>query len=342
MCRSSTKRRAGKSAAFTVTELMVAVSLMSVVIYALYSVFNQTQRALRSNESQIDTTERGRGVLELIARDMELARVGHVQAVTNFSTAMAPWGRIIQEDREPNSFVTDRTNVLHTVYFLTQKERGWRGIGYGLYLRNPTNEQHLEPTQWGMGSLYRYETVTNYGLPTTNLFAEFARVAPNAMNPPTAANPIVVTNFNHIADGVVHLRVTAYDTQGHLMAFNTTNRDPAYRIFRCMEGGGAVPNGSTPGITAGNQLTNATAVLQAVSDFDFTESRVSYRSNAAPAYVDIELGVLEPDAVKTFDLMLSDARKMGEQPTRARQWLEKRVGKVQIFRKRIPLRTVSP
>lgn len=335
MCRLRNKPGRSKAAAFTVTELMVAVALMAVVVYALYSVFNQTQRALRANESQVDTTERGRGVLELVSRDMELARVGGIQNITNFYALPAPYGRVEQDDRDPNDpNIEKRTNYLYSVYYLTQRDRGWRGVGYALYLRNPLDQDQLEPTQWGMGSLYRYETRTNYGVPTTNLFAEFAPKMPNAMTP--ANPPVSATNFNHIADGVVHFRVKAYDTQGHLMAFNTTNRDPAYVIFRCTETGARLLSSSTNA-----NANNATAILQENSRGDW-ETKMSFRSNAAPAYLEIELGILEPDAVKTFELLYSDERKSGGQGARARQWLEKRINKVQIFRKRIPLRTVSP
>lgn len=314
---------------------MVAVSLMAVVIYALYSVFNQTQRALRANESQVDTTERGRGVLDIIARDMELVRVGNLQEVTNFYARPAPRTRVEQTDTDPTSDVNKRTNFLDTVYYLTQKDRRWLGVGYALYLRNPTNEFQLNPTEWAVGSLYRYETIstTNYGIPTTNLFREFFAFAPDVTRP---TNIYTTNNFSHIADGVVHFKVTPYDTQGHVMAHNTTNRDPRYVIFRASQGGARDNQTSTPGSNANNW----TAMLQAVEDRDTNAgSIVSYRSNAAPAYIEIELGVLDPETLKTFDLFHRDE---GATPGRARQYVEKRVGKVQIFRKRIPLRTVSP
>ena len=54
--------RRGQEGGFTVTELMVAVSLMSLIVFALYAMFNQTQKAMRANEAQVDSTERGRRV----------------------------------------------------------------------------------------------------------------------------------------------------------------------------------------------------------------------------------------------------------------------------------------
>jgi hypothetical protein len=45
---------------------------------------------------------------------------------------------------------------------------------------------------------------------------------------------------------------------------------------------------------------------------------------------------LEPDALRTYNQLILD-----ERPAQARAYLEKRIAKVQIFRKRIPLRTVA-
>ena len=45
---------ASRIRAFTILELLVAVSVMTLVIYVLYALFNQTQMALRKNASQVD------------------------------------------------------------------------------------------------------------------------------------------------------------------------------------------------------------------------------------------------------------------------------------------------
>src|SRR6185436_18426542 len=87
--------RAGQrrgAAAFTITELLVAVSLMTMIVFVLYSMFNQTQRAMRANEAQVDSTERGRGVLELVSREIESTRVGMRADTTNLwlRTALMP------------------------------------------------------------------------------------------------------------------------------------------------------------------------------------------------------------------------------------------------------------
>src|SRR5687768_11399407 len=59
---------------FTIIELMLAVAIMGVIIYALFSVFNQTQRALRRSETDVDVAQRARAVMEMVAREVEQAQ----------------------------------------------------------------------------------------------------------------------------------------------------------------------------------------------------------------------------------------------------------------------------
>src|SRR5687767_9825904 len=76
ICQKNSRQERRRAAGFTVTELMVAVSLMTLIVLALYTMFGQTQKAMLANENQVDSTERGRGVLELVSRELESARVG--------------------------------------------------------------------------------------------------------------------------------------------------------------------------------------------------------------------------------------------------------------------------
>src|SRR5437762_995495 len=69
-CEQKQNRRAG---AFTVTELMLSVSIMGMIIFALYSVFNQTQRALRATQTQGDVSEKARAISDIISRELQQA-----------------------------------------------------------------------------------------------------------------------------------------------------------------------------------------------------------------------------------------------------------------------------
>jgi hypothetical protein len=340
MCRSSHNANAQepRTAAFTVVELMVAISLMTLIVFALYAMFNQTQKALHANEAQVDSAERGRGVLELVSRELESVRVGFRQDATNL-WLRTPLGmtNLVQNDslvgaQGSNTF---RLNLFDDVYYLTKNDKAWTGVGYAV-LQTSTNAAGRDvvgrPLS-ALGTLYRYETpLTNrdYQFPSSNLWVGFVTNLPDPKL--TLAQLPPATNFSQIAQGIVHFRVLPYDTKGQLMGYNTTNIDSAYRMVRSGLGIGLLkyPRSNI------QVLTNANVVLAQASISDTNMTLTAFRSNAVPAYLELELGVLEPDALRIYQQMIND-----QQPAQARAFLEKRIGKVQIFRKRIPVRTVD-
>ena len=214
--------------AFTVTELLVAVSLMSLIVLALYAMFNQTQRALRSNEAQVDSTERGRGVLELVSREFESARVSMRPGVTNLWIRVAQGTRNQQEDNLPTTNAVPqevRSNKFDNVYYQAKADKAWRGVGYAiLQSTNFGLQEVLAPGINALGTLYRYETrppEREFYFPTTNLFRGFLNILP--LVTATPGQWPAASNFSQVADGIVHFKVLPFDTHGRLMAFATTN-----------------------------------------------------------------------------------------------------------------------
>jgi len=337
-------------AGFTVTELMVAVSLMSLIVFALYAMFNQVQKALRANMSQVDSSERGRAVLEIVARELEAARVSMRPEVTNFW--IMPQARVLQPGVQTDSMQigipNTRTNMFEYIYFQAKQDKGWRGVGFLVLdpTNNPAGKQILGPAVNGMGKLYRYETPEpqrEFYHPTTNLFGSFLGITTNLETLNTGNWP-QATNLAHVADGVVHFKLLPYDTQGRLLAYSSTNLDSAYRIIRQSIGNtktGLKFPGSYCEVVTTNTLAAANVFLvnlDSVVNREFqTQAMAAFRSNALPAYVELELGVLEPDAMKRYDQMVKDGQAVA-----AKAYLQKRIANVQIFRKRIPFRTVVP
>ena len=80
--------RASRRRAFTILELLVAVSVMTLVIYVLYALFNQTQMALRKNASQVDVNEGGRAAMEMIVRELSQMEVSGYPAITDLQTKL--------------------------------------------------------------------------------------------------------------------------------------------------------------------------------------------------------------------------------------------------------------
>src|SRR5205807_1233996 len=83
--------------------------------------------------------------------------------------------------------------VVQNIFFLTQNNQNWMGIGYKV-IPDLTNT-----TAGLVGTLYRFETNHN-NYTATNISGEFLRAQPVGMN--------------RIADGVVHLRLRAFATNG--------------------------------------------------------------------------------------------------------------------------------
>lgn len=67
---------------------------------------------------------------------------------------------------------------------------------------------------------------------------------------------------------------------------------------------------------------------------NFTDKGFTFVGNELPAYLDMELGILEAKAAEQF-------RSLAADPILSSNFLEKQVGKVHLFRQRIPIRTAQ-
>jgi len=262
--------------AFSVVELLVAVSILTMIVLVLFGVFDQVQKALRGNVAQVDTLEGGRAAMEMLTRELEQMRSSRIGGGTNLLIGMVA-EPTRQEMLDPGLF---RTNVLQEVFFTTLSGKVWSGIGYKVYLTN-----------YGVGGLYRFETTNHAGLLTaTNLGGAY-----DAFGWPRYSNVC-----QRITDGVVHFRVQAYDTNGVLMKLPTTNQ--------------------YPGVVMVNDPFNTYTA----------ETRLAFNDEALPAYLDVELGILEPQVLERYKSMASSSV--------ASNYLAKQTGKVRLFQQRIPIR----
>ena len=58
--RSDPRKSRRRSGAFSLLELMIAVGLLTLIVAALYAMFDQTQKAFRQSLNQADLSEGGR------------------------------------------------------------------------------------------------------------------------------------------------------------------------------------------------------------------------------------------------------------------------------------------
>ena len=59
---------------FTLTEILVAILVFALIIIAIYSTFNLSQRALKENERSAEILQNGRVILERMSREIRQAR----------------------------------------------------------------------------------------------------------------------------------------------------------------------------------------------------------------------------------------------------------------------------
>jgi len=202
------------STAFTLVEIMVVVTLLSLIVLALMSVFSSTQQAFRSSITQTDVMEGGRSAIDFMAADLRSIVPSAVNnpndvhffvMVTNYSVPPSP----LLQSLVGSVNGALRTNVLENFFILARGNADgvpmWFGIGYAV----TTNA-----SPGGLYSLYRF--ATNHPV---------AGVDPSIMFTQDLTNFLlnVGRRGSHLMDGVVHLTVRAYDTNGVWMNFAYTN-----------------------------------------------------------------------------------------------------------------------
>jgi hypothetical protein len=325
--RHTISSAAARREAFSLVELLTAVSIMIVIIFALYSMFAQTQKALRANLTQADVLESGRAAAEMLGRELTQLTACNQSQTVNFYAGLGinpPAPLLLMDAAQNPSQLPLRTNVLEEFFFLTRQTNNWVGVGYRVM--GATN---------GVGTLYRYTVQTNYHYLTyTNLMRQFMHAALV-----TNVNTGVV-NYDRMAEGIVHLRLTVYDPDGRKLAWNSTNLyTPSYRVYRMDNGGRKLGLFSTA-----TSMGDANVILQQArvpNGSGYTpllqETQCTFASNAVPAFIDLELGVLEPAAYKQYQSLVVP----GASPKVAQTYLAKQAAKVHLFRQRIPIRTVQ-
>ena len=190
-----------------------------------------------------------------------------------------------------------RTNYyLQNLFFLT-RDVNWNGIGYKVLNPNELNANSVNTTNGVVvGTLYRF--ATNASRLANNQFVKtFNRPPRELMNNPSGRQ------LSRIIDGVVHFRVLFYNEQGRLYSTNSVTDFP-------------------------------TDNFNIAADYNIVgQKRSVFRDDRLPAYVEIELGILEPVAV-------DQVRAIPEiNIQQRRDFVTTNANKVHFYRRQIPIRT---
>lgn len=306
---------------FSLLEVLVAVGLMSIVVLALYSMFDQTQKALRNNAGQSDVSEAGRAAMELITRDIEKAWASRVPAVTN---------NLVIRRTYPDSVINGigddftRDSAFHEVFLLCRPDVAV-SPGFGLFVAEE-NEPRQRVTN-AIGTLYRYEVAGtspvldsngNQLRDENNNFITVDGLSANSMIRPGPAfrtfnnfwqefdrpnSTVRTNNASRLIDGVVFFRVFAYTGAGVVMdrtvAF--TNDIPADVVPFYLSG---------PGV----------------------ENLTTFGNAALPSAIEVELGIMPPRLLTQF-------RSLPQ--TLQASFLARNFANILVFRQRIALRTAQ-
>lgn len=211
----SCTRRARRRSAVTILELLVAVSLLSFIILALYQMFDRTQSMMRRAVREVDKFEAGRAAADLLKRDVAQMQAAHSplgSAAFNFYTSTNWSAGAITMTNGSNVVLQ---NVLQDVFFISfdpmATPTNWMAVSY----RVASAENPMIPATNGLGSLYRWTTNAN----------RFSSNLQNALNPGT---PIQL--FQRIADNVLHFRITGVTNGGAVPAggYLTSNDVPSH------------------------------------------------------------------------------------------------------------------
>ncbi|HXR48221.1 MAG TPA: prepilin-type N-terminal cleavage/methylation domain-containing protein [Candidatus Limnocylindrales bacterium] len=309
-------------AGFTLVEMLVTLALLSLIVLALMTVFNSTQKAFRASLTQTDILESGRLAMGLITSDLEAMTPSSSPVNTNSLWKYGNYADNLNTNNNFNfytvlaNYLTAppplmqsltassqlRTNLLESFFSLSRQNIGgsptWVGTGYTVVANRPP------PDTNDIYALYRFYA-------TTNVQAALPASLYNAFMS-TLTQPTNSAYWSHLVDGVVDLTVRPYDPNGLEM----TNTAEYY-----YSGGN-------------NTFTNQNTLffLQSVPGvFGFY-----MYSNTVPASVQVELGVLEDSTLQRAEGLPNVAPAYAQTA-----YLSNHVGQVHLFRQRVVIRNVD-
>jgi hypothetical protein len=269
---------------------------MSFIVLGLLVMFNQVSKVFRGGMAQVDIMAGGRAVMDTILRDMEQIAPTQAPNTVNFFVEGSPFfNPPFVQGLPPVGGLPGplRTNVIQNLFYLSRYNQDWTATGYKVIPLPGT----ILPAC--VGSLYRFTSVTR-----TNL----ARTVVDFRN--------AITNLNLVADGVVHFRAVTFATNGFPIQPNPGYAIPTNAVFLDAQ-----------------DLAKNSLVKYTFSQWNAGQVDCDFLSNAVPAYVELELGILEPPVLERF-------RSIGD-PTAQRNYLSNHIGQVHLFRQRIAVRNVD-
>jgi prepilin-type N-terminal cleavage/methylation domain-containing protein len=327
---------------FSLIEVLLAVSIMSVIIVGLFSMFNQTQKALRATSKQVDILGTGRSAIELLVQDIQAAeapdlpllsqvvpsttQLPHMQGTLDRGYGYRPVIQALVDDSPQR--ISRRTNLLQNTFFLTRSNLNWVAKGY--FFSPTTNFVAPNGVQsLGFGTLFRFSSVNvdpnatrvenrfqpqrrlNHDL-LNNFWSQYNTI--QSLDPQSANSQIHNLSVSPLIEGVVHFKLQPIDSDGRPMVYYTNYN----------------------ALNASVNLGYPKTILESESlggDLLLGQTRFRFFGDALPAFIELELGVLDPEVMARLKAMPNLAA--------ARQYLYDKPGAVHLFRRMVPLSTAN-
>ena len=321
--------RARFKRAFTLLEMLVSVSVMTMIVYVLYALFDTTQSALRKNVAQVDVNEGGRAAMEMIVRELSQMEVSGYPPVMDpqskrvwsgsksFHSRHTPGTTPLLLAYESDALTTEgtpadlaqgfRTNILQDFTFTSRGELGFDIMSYRVV--NVEN---------GIGTLGRYATAGSLHSADPRASLVNKSLAFNLHFDGAVAQQSDSGAFQTITDGVIHFSISAFDQYGRELLPTISWPDPLGLNLERLNAQGQALFGVLPDRPVDGTL------VQEKSGQNHT-----WFYGALPAYFDVEMAVIEPD-------VLEQVRQLP--PQFQADFLGQKINKVTLFRQRVPIR----
>ena len=282
-----------RARAFTLVEILTAVAITTIIVFALVSMFNTSIKALQTANRQTDIWEAARSTFGILKNQIGEVTTGDSGDRVNLFAA-----------NQPPLIVGGFDFRLQDIFLLSRENNQFNFTGFLV-----GKDLDSDADDVGVRTLYFYRTnysAINGVVPDID---QTLRVPPLAVNKAVAAldqylidvaNGITTNRaVSVLAKGIVHLRIVAYATDG--------------RAF-----------------TNSNDLPNLAPPLPLPADHFIDADTVLFQGEMLPSSVDLEMFVLEPDRIAEY-------KSQGGAIAR-KNYLDKHVNSVQLFRTRIPVR----
>ena len=275
-------------AGLTVLEMLVSTTCLVIIVLGLTAMFVETQRVFKMGTRQTSMTDSGRTILDMVTSDLAQLSDAQNTNIVNLYWGWAPTN--ISMQTADGSTVPYRTNQLQEIFMLVRTNMQWVGVGYA-----------VSNYAGGAGTLYRYMAMTNDPLTTNGAYYLYTNFAFGVAN--QVFSPLY---FHRVTDGVVHLKIRAFDTTGN---------EPLLEQYQDYAVGGASFSYPTSAYAYSTGVPGQTVFVP---------------SAGLPGMVQLEVGVLEPDAFEQL-------RALPANRTIQLNYLSKAGGKIQIYRQNIPI-----